>query len=145
MEELWHLKTVEETVLVLNTTRHGLSDQEARTRLAQYGFNRLEKSKGHSLWIVFGRQFINPLILILIIASLIKVFASGFLDGLVLIAPIFIMVFIGFFQEMKAEKAMSALKDLTAHKDKGQTQWNIRNHSFRHSRTWRRDFLRNGR
>lgn len=118
MEELWHLKTVEETVSALNTTRHGLSDQEAKERLTRYGFNRLEKSKDHSLWMVFGRQFINPLILILIVASLIKVFASGFLDGLVLIVTIFVMVFIGFFQEMKAEKAMSALKDLTAHKAK---------------------------
>src|SRR5579872_2993110 len=118
MEELWHLKTVEETVSALSTTRHGLSDQEAQARLSRYGLNRLEKSKDHSLWMVFGRQFINPLILILIVASLIKVFASGFLDGLVLIVTVFVMVSIGFFQEMKAEKAMSALKDLTAHKAK---------------------------
>ena len=118
MEEQWHLKTVEETLLALNTTRHGLSDQEAQARLIKYGYNRLEKSKGHSLWIVFGRQFLNPLIFILIIASLIKVFTSSFIDGIVLIATILMMVFIGFFQEMKAEKAMSALKDLTAHKTK---------------------------
>jgi Ca2+-transporting ATPase len=118
MEELWHLKTVEETLSALSTTRHGLSDQEARTRLARYGFNCLEKSKGRSLWFVFGRQFLNPLILILIVASLVKVFTTGFFDGMVLVVTIFVMVFIGFFQEMKAEKAMNALKDLTAHKAK---------------------------
>jgi Ca2+-transporting ATPase len=118
MEEQWHLKTVEETLSALSTTRHGLSDQEAKVRLARYGYNRLEKSKGHSLWTVFGRQFLNPLILILIVASIIKIFTTGFFDGIVIVVTIFVMVFIGFFQEMKAEKAMNALKDLTAHKAK---------------------------
>jgi len=118
MGELWHLKTVEETLSELKTSRHGLSDQEAEIRLKQFGLNRLETFKSHGLWTIFTRQFLNPLIFILIIASLIKIFTSNFLDGSVLIATILMMVFIGFFQEMKAEKAMSALKELSAHKAK---------------------------
>ncbi|MCI0382410.1 MAG: HAD-IC family P-type ATPase [Chlamydiae bacterium] len=118
MEKQWHLKSVEETLHALDTAKHGLSDQEAHGRLVRFGLNRLETSKGPSLWAVFARQFLNPLIFILIAASLVKLLASSILDGLVLATTIFVMALIGFFQEMKAEKAMSALKRLAAHKSK---------------------------
>jgi Ca2+-transporting ATPase len=118
MAEQWHLKSVEETLLALKTTRHGLSSKEASERLAHFGSNQLEATGGPSLWVVLGRQFVNPLILVLIAASLIKFFASSFLDGIVLAITILLMAFIGFFQEMKAEKAVRALKNLAAHKCK---------------------------
>lgn len=114
----WHLKSIDEIFAALKTNPHGLSNREARKRLETYGPNRLTVSKGPSVILLFLRQFINPLIFILIVAALVKFFLSNYLDGGVLLATIMIMVLIGFFQEMKAEKAMQALKQLTAHHSK---------------------------
>ena len=114
----WHAKSIEETLQILNASREGLSEQEAARRLAFFGSNQLKTSKMLSLWKVFLRQFFNPLILVLIAASIIKLTVSSVLDGIVLIVTVFLMVLIGFLQEAKAERAMSALKKLTAHKSK---------------------------
>lgn len=114
----WHLKTIEETFTTLKSTKHGLTDREAKKRQIEFGPNALTVSKGPSRLLLFFRQFVNPLILILIAASLVKFFLSSFLDGGVLLATILIMVCIGYFQEMKAEKAMMALKQLSAHHSK---------------------------
>ncbi len=118
MDDNWHLKTVEETFITLKSGLKGLTHIDAKKRLREFGPNRLETSKGPSAWVIFFRQFMNPLILILIVASAVKLFVSGFLDGAVLITTILLMAFIGFFQERKAEKAMRALKKLAAHKSK---------------------------
>lgn len=114
----WHLKSIEELLHALKTSKHGLTDHEAKARLLKYGPNRLTVLKGPSALLLFLRQFVNPLIFILIIAALVKIFLSSFIDGGVLLVTILIMVLIGFFQEIKAEKAMQALKQLSAHHSK---------------------------
>lgn len=118
MNEPWHAKSIEETLQILRSRRDGLLENEADERIKIFGRNVLETSKPPSLWYVFIRQFFNPLILVLIAASIVKLFVYSFLDGIVLIVTIFAMVFIGFIQEAKAESAMGALKKLTAHKSK---------------------------
>lgn len=118
MKKCWHSKSVEETLSLLKSKREGLSEREALSRLAHFGFNRLETTKPPSAWSVLIRQFFSPLILILIVAGIVKFFTSGFLDGIVLLVTIILMILIGFFQEVKAERAMGALKKLSAHKSK---------------------------
>jgi len=118
MSSDWHAKTVEEVLVDLKTSRHGLSTDEAKARLAKHGHNRLSTSKGRSAILQFLHQFLNPLILILLAASLVKFFLSSFLDGGVLLFTILAMVSVSFFQESKAEKAMQALKKLSAHHTK---------------------------
>jgi P-type Ca2+ transporter type 2C len=118
MDENWYLKSSAETLAALNARLEGLSNKEAKERLLQFGPNKLAELKKTSLWIVFFRQFASPLIIILIIASLIKLSIGGFLDGSVLLFTLFLMAVIGFVQEVKAEKAMNALKALSAHKSK---------------------------
>lgn len=118
MEENWHLKTIEETLIALDSTKHGLSSQKASAKLLKIGPNALMAAKKRSLWKLLGHQFINPLIIILIVASIVKFFTGHFLDAIVLAMTILFMAFISFFQEMRAEKAIDALKNLSAHKSK---------------------------
>jgi Ca2+-transporting ATPase len=118
MEELWYLKSVEETLLSFHSSKHGLSDQEAAKRLSRAGLNRLEGRQGRFGWTIFGRQFINPLILVLILASIVKFLTANMIECAVLVVTILCMALVGFVQEMKAEKAIDALKQLSAHKCK---------------------------
>lgn len=118
VDESWHSQSIEDTLTALGTAREGLSHQEAKRRLKQFGFNRLETSKPPSIWRVLIRQFVNPLILILLAAAVTKLVISNIVDGVVLIVTVLSLVLIGFVQEAKAERAMRALKKLTAHQSK---------------------------
>jgi P-type Ca2+ transporter type 2C len=118
MELEWHLKSIEETLVHLKATRHGLKEDDARARLERVGLNELETSKGPSSWALFLRQFLTPFVLILFVAAGVKFFIASLLDSMVLLATILIMALIGFFQEVKAERALRALKQLAAHKSK---------------------------
>lgn len=117
-EENWHLKSVEEVLSSLETKKEGLSSSEVEKRLAEFGPNKIEASKRTPIWRLLFRQFVNPLILILLAASIVKLSLSSFLDGVVLLLTVALMILIGFFQELKAEKAMQALKKLASHKTK---------------------------
>ncbi len=118
IEENWHLRSIEEAIVALKTTRHGLLESEASDRLKVFGLNQINTSNGASLWTLIVRQFLTPFVFILMMAAFVKFFVSNILDGSVLLATIIIMMCISFFQEMKAEKALQALKQLAAHKSK---------------------------
>ncbi len=118
MEELWYLRSVEETLTAFRSTQEGLSHQEIEARQLRYGPNQLKKEKRRSLWGIFFRQFFNPLVFVLLIASLVKFFTINFIEGGVLVSTLFAMAIVGFIQEMRAEHAIEALKKLSAHKSK---------------------------
>ena len=60
----WHNLTAEEALESLDSTRSGLSDEEARKRLRRYGFNELkEKAKTPGI-VIFLCQFTSPHIVV---------------------------------------------------------------------------------
>lgn len=117
-DEDWHLQSIDDIFCSLNTKELGLSSFEAKTRLLHVGLNRITHTKDPSLWLLFLRQFFTPFVVILAMAVAVKIFTAEVLDATVLICTIFLMILIGFFQEMKAERAIKALKKLAAHKCK---------------------------
>jgi Ca2+-transporting ATPase len=118
MDEPWHSLSAQDCLSRLSSSLSGLSSAEARARATRYGSNRLQEEKRPSLFLLFLRQLLNPLIAILLFATAIKFFLEFFLDGAVLLATILLMAIIGFFQEWKAERAMEALKSLAAPRTK---------------------------
>ena len=114
----WYAKSVEEVFHLLDTDIGGLDDKSAGSRLEKLGPNILEEKKRCSLWSLFFRQFLNPLVLILLIACFFKFFIQSHTDGIVLLSTLLLMAIIGFIQEAKAEKAMQALKQLSGHRSK---------------------------
>ncbi len=114
----WYLQSVEQTFAHFHTSLHGLSHAEASHRAAQFGPNQLVTAKDPSLWVLFFRQLLNPLIAVLVVATAIKLCFDSVLEGIVLIATIFLMAIIGFVQELKAQRAMRALKQFAAPQSK---------------------------
>ncbi|MDD5625985.1 MAG: HAD-IC family P-type ATPase [Patescibacteria group bacterium] len=103
------IKNIQETFEALKTGQNGISDQEAESRLKTYGFNEL-KAKENGLFDIFLRQFKSPFFYLLFIAGLIALAVGEKVDALVLFVFIFINVSFGFFQEAKAQKAISLLQ-----------------------------------
>lgn len=96
----------------LKTDEHGLSDEEVKERLQQYGLNAIKGKEGTSLWAILARQFTDPLVLILIVAALVTVFIADYVDTIAIFTVVILNAIIGFVQEYKADKAMKALKKM---------------------------------
>jgi sodium/potassium-transporting ATPase subunit alpha len=111
--------TYEEVFQVLVTSDQGLSDDEARRRLIEFGRNEIGGFKRRPLAIRFLDQFTHFLAILLWIAAALSFLAEysnpgeGMLTlGLAIVAVIFINAIFTFIQEYRAEKALEALKKL---------------------------------
>ncbi|MDP1809102.1 MAG: HAD-IC family P-type ATPase, partial [Actinomycetota bacterium] len=115
-ETFWHIQTAETVAGLLKTDlAGGLSATEAKERLAAVGPNRLEDKARVSPLAIFAAQFNDFMIWVLIAAALI----SGFvlreqIDALAITAILILNALLGFRQEVKAEKALEALRKLAA-------------------------------
>lgn len=115
METRWYNLTVEQTLRDLDSSLAGLSHHEAGERLARYGRNELKEKPKTPPVLVFLRQFASPLIYILLVAAAVEiVILRKTLDAAVILGVVVINSVIGFIQETGAERAMEALKKLTA-------------------------------
>jgi len=99
----------------LNTDKEGLSSEEAKNRLEEYGENKLPEKGKTSIFKLIVKQFKDLLILILFIAAIISYFTGHMVDVYVIIGVILVNAAIGFFQEYKAERSIESLKKLIKH------------------------------
>ncbi|MDH7594289.1 MAG: cation-transporting P-type ATPase [Methanomicrobiales archaeon] len=107
-----HACSVEEVQRSLETGSQGLSEEEVARRRESFGKNLIEEEEVNKLEL-FLRQFRNFLIYILVVAALISLFTGDLKDFGVIIALILANGLIGFWQELKAETSIRALKQLT--------------------------------
>ncbi|RLG98370.1 hypothetical protein DRO29_01065, partial [Candidatus Bathyarchaeota archaeon] len=126
MNNSWHSKSVEEVLEALETSPKGLSSEEARRRLLKYGPNKLMEKEGVSALRVFLNQFKDIFVLMLLFAiafSLISAFIEhhepsleDYADAITIGAIVILNSVVGFVQEYRSEKAMEALRKMTAPK-----------------------------
>lgn len=117
----YHSLTIEETLKQLHTDpKTGLSEKEVRIRRQANGLNILAAKKKKSLISRFFAQFSDFMILVLIAAAVISFLVSlaegeaDFVDPLIILAIILLNAILGLIQEEKAEKALEALKQMSA-------------------------------
>lgn len=103
---------------LLQTSRKGLSTEEAAKRLATYGDNVLTAKKPIPMWRRFAVHLLNMFAILLWVASALS-FASdqAALGGAVILVILINAVF-AFVQEYRAEKAIEALKNMLPPKAK---------------------------
>ena len=110
----WYAMSPEEVLKALNSTETGLSQAEAQKRNAEYGPNELQKEKGRSPIKMFFEQFTDILIIILLIATALSIVIGEIIDAIVIIAIVLATAILGFVEEFRSEKAVEALKKMTA-------------------------------
>ncbi|MCX8150719.1 MAG: cation-translocating P-type ATPase [Candidatus Bathyarchaeota archaeon] len=114
MSRSWHSQTPDETLAELKVGEQGLSSDEAQNRLVQYGPNELKKEKGRSPIKLFLSQFTDILMIILLIATGLSLVVGETIDALIIIAIVIASAVLGFTQEYRSEKAVEALKRMSA-------------------------------
>jgi len=115
--------SVDEVFENLKSSAKGLSTDEAEKRLAQDGENVLKEKNKKNPFVVFLSQFNNMMILLLILVGIVSLVYSivnkeSVVEAIVIFGCVLVNAFMGFFQEMKSENAIDALKDLTTSKIK---------------------------
>ncbi|MDI6815118.1 MAG: cation-translocating P-type ATPase, partial [Dehalococcoidales bacterium] len=86
----------------------------AKKRLAQFGPNELVKKEKISPWKIFLEQFKSVLIIILLIAVALSAFIGEVVDAILIAVIVTFCCVLGFIQEYRAERALEALKKMTA-------------------------------
>ena len=116
-----HNTSQEELLKELRTSAAGLSSQEARQRLERYGENKLAEKRKKTNLQRFLDQFKDVMILILLLAAAVSFVVACFgHDPMEFFEPVLILLIVvlnallGMMQESKAEKAMDALKNMSA-------------------------------
>ncbi len=113
-EDLWHTLTREETLTTLESQGAGLSQESAAERLLVYGVNALQDRRRVSVLTVFFDQFRNFMVIVLLIATLISGLLGEFSDAITIIIIVIANSVLGFLQQMKAERSLASLRELTA-------------------------------
>jgi Ca2+-transporting ATPase len=126
MDKKWYQLGAEETLQKLTSKRSGLTTAQVEERLLEYGPNQLEGKKKTPPVVVFLRQFLSPLIYVLLVAAIITAAVGHYLDAWVVLGALILNAVIGFIQESRAEKAMEALLRMAAPKASVRRDGNIR-------------------
>ena len=109
----WFARDVAAVLEKLKTDQNkGLSSQQATERLREFGPNELPAAKADHAIIRFLRHFHDILIYILFVSAFVTLALRHYVDTIVILAVTVINAAIGYFQENKAEKALSDIKNM---------------------------------
>jgi len=90
----------------------GLSSAEVNEKLKKFGFNVLPEKPPPSDLAILISQLKNPLVYVLFAAGGVTLILGHIADTILIFSDVFLNTILGFFQERKADKALSALKRL---------------------------------
>ena len=123
-----HLSAISAVFDYFKTSEKGLTSAEAQKRIEKNGKNKLVEPKRDSIFKRFLKQLSDPMIIILLVAAVISAVTTTISNANLpagepreSLADVFIILFVvilnsvlGVIQESKAEKAIDALKEMTA-------------------------------
>jgi Mg2+-importing ATPase len=98
-----------ELVRSLHSDPNGLTSEDVRQRQAKYGPNLLKPKHRSNSFLLLLRQFISPLVLILIVASIMSFFLGDRTNSLIILAIVVVSGCLGFWQEKGAADAVDKL------------------------------------
>jgi potassium/sodium efflux P-type ATPase len=94
----------------LKTSPNGLTSEEAKLRLRQYGYNQLSEKRQIPFIHKFIRHLRDLFGILLLVASILSYISGSPELALIILAVVFVNIFVSMFQESRAEKAMATLK-----------------------------------
>jgi Ca2+-transporting ATPase len=112
MDRSWYRLNADEVIQELESARSGLSALESIQRFKQHGPNLLKEEGQKSAWSILFHQFSDIMILILLVASVISWAMGDLTDALMILVIVVLNTSLGFGQEVRAEKALAALRRL---------------------------------
>lgn len=109
---LYFSKSTEELFTNFKTNEAGLSNLDVKNRLKKYGYNTIPSKEKENLFLIFIRQIIDPIVLLLFVAVIFSFLTGEVIDGIGILVIIFIDLIIGTYEENKANKTINSLQKL---------------------------------
>ena len=118
LSQPWRKKS-ERLLSALNVSpNEGLEPFQIQKYRKVFGSNEFQKSEKKSTWKILLNQFKNFLIAILVVAAVVSFLFQEYVDGISIIFVILINTIIGFYTELRANRSMEALSEMTKTKSK---------------------------
>ncbi len=110
----WHALHPAQVLEHLKAHEDGLSQAEARQRMAHYGPNRLREAPRTTFWQMLREQFNNFVVILLIVAAIISALLGDYIEAGAIMAIVILNAVLGVVQERNAEEALAALQKMAA-------------------------------
>lgn len=111
---IWESISIPELIQHLDTSiEQGLSHTEAQIRLQKYGPNRLQSSDRIPLWKLFIANFLNALMILLLISAIVSIALGQWHEGLAILLTVLINASIATYTEQSSGDALAALVSMT--------------------------------
>ncbi|MCA9134249.1 MAG: HAD-IC family P-type ATPase, partial [Planctomycetales bacterium] len=115
MATAWYQLTTQAAVEQLGSdATRGLEQADVRRRVEQHGPNALRDLGGRGAWHILWEQLSSSMVLLLLVAAAVSVILGETTDTVVILAIVVLNAALGFFQDYRAERALAALKRLSA-------------------------------
>lgn len=115
IKDFWTI-SCKELMSIMKTQIDGLSEEEASRRIQQQERSGKKNADWYEDVFLFLRQYQNPLVLILIFASLLSFLLKEYTGGVIVLVILFITGFLSFIQESNAGRVIKKLQTMTASK-----------------------------
>jgi len=113
----FYKENIETVVKELSSNKKdGLDERTVKQARIKYGSNVLKATNRINVFKIILRQFISPLVLILIVAAAVSYYLGQYRDGSILLAIVVLNAGIGFYEEWKSENILASLKSLVVDK-----------------------------
>jgi Mg2+-importing ATPase len=109
-DSAWWLNAVEDDGADSAIEAIGLTSDEARARLAEFGPNLFDVRQQQALFLQFLSRFRNPLVILLLVASAISAFTGEVANFTIISTIVLFSVTLDFIQERRAGKAAERLR-----------------------------------
>jgi len=96
----------------LKTSEKGLTEQQAKSRLQDYGLNEPAKKKKRTALVQLLLMFLNPLVIVLLIIGTFSFFFGGKISAFLVFLMALMSVGLSFVQEYRANKAAEKLNEM---------------------------------
>jgi Ca2+-transporting ATPase len=107
-------KRAPETLIETALDMKGLSSEEAAKRLRAIGPNQIRREQRVSPLRLFAGQFKSAVVWLLVVAGTVSFVLGDLMDALAIGSIVLLNAIVGFFQEYRAERAVVALREMTA-------------------------------
>lgn len=104
----WSIASTD-SITELKSTPSGLTDYEAEARISRYGTNTFHHKEKTNLLFLFLKQFLSPLIFLLVGAAVLTSILGEWANAAVITFAVLLNVAIGFYQEFHAENTLEKL------------------------------------
>jgi calcium-translocating P-type ATPase len=111
MEEQFYDKSVQDILFEFGTGELGLKSSEVRLRREKYGANVLPKKKKDGILKIFFCEFLDPIVLLLVVAMAASIFVGEYIDAAVIAFIMLTDAIMGTYQENRANNTAAALAE----------------------------------